>query len=97
LRWINLLDTPTLGDIYVHGDEVKFRTIKKGSRTPTDLRQVAKIRSRLSMVFQGFNFGSHMTVLEDIIEAPISVLGIPRALAIEKANALLNKVGIYER
>jgi arginine/ornithine transport system ATP-binding protein len=49
------------------------------------------------MVFQGFNFGSHMTVLEDIIEAPISVLGIPRALAIEKANALLNKVGIYER
>lgn len=97
LRCINLLETPTLGDIYVHGEAVKFATNKKGIRSPADPRQVAKIRSRLSMVFQGFNLWSHMTVLENIIEAPISVLGIPKAVAIEKANALLNKVGIYDR
>ncbi|MFT4747234.1 MAG: ABC-type histidine transport system ATPase subunit [Congregibacter sp.] len=70
LRCINLLETPTLGDIYVHGEAVKFATNKKGIRSPADPRQVAKIRSRLSMVFQGFNLWSHMTVLENIIAAP---------------------------
>ena len=97
LRCINLLETPTSGEIFVHGEELKFKTGKKGIRVPADLRQVEKMRSRLSMVFQGFNLWSHMTVLENIIEAPVSVLGIPKKEAIEKANALLNRVGIYER
>jgi len=48
-------------------------------------------------VFQGFNLWSHMTVIENIIEAPMHVLKIPRAQAIEEAEALMHKVGIYER
>jgi arginine/ornithine transport system ATP-binding protein len=55
------------------------------------------MRSQLAMVFQGFNLWSHMTVLENIIEAPIHVLGISKAEAIERAAEHLNRVGLYER
>ncbi|HLV77980.1 MAG TPA: ABC transporter ATP-binding protein [Marinobacter sp.] len=97
LRCINLLETPTSGDIIVHGDPIRFKHNRKGVRIPADNRQVELIRARLSMVFQGFNLWSHMTVLENIIEAPVNVLKIPRKEAIERAEAYLNKVGIYER
>ena len=49
------------------------------------------------MVFQSFNLWSHMTVLENVIEAPVHVLGLPKAQALERAKAYLDKVGIYER
>ncbi len=97
LRCINLLETPTSGDIIVHGDPIRFKNNRKGERIPADNRQVELIRARLSMVFQGFNLWSHMTVLENIIEAPVNVLKIPKKEAIERAEAYLNKVGIYER
>ncbi|KZZ57025.1 amino acid transporter, partial [Oleiphilus sp. HI0125] len=97
LRCINLLEIPTSGDIQLLGDTVKFKTNKRGERMPADTKQVEQMRSKLSMVFQGFNLWSHMTVLENIIEAPINVLGIPKKQAIEQATELLNKVGIYER
>jgi arginine/ornithine transport system ATP-binding protein len=97
LRCINLLETPTSGDIIVHGDRIRFTDNRKGERVPADNRQVELIRARLSMVFQGFNLWSHMTVLENIIEAPVHVLKIPKKEAIERAEAYLNKVGIYER
>lgn len=97
LRCINLLETPTSGDIVLHGEHVAFRTNKRGEREPADMKQVERMRAQLSMVFQGFNLWSHMTVLENIIEAPIHVLGVPRKEAIARAEALLNKVGIYER
>ena len=97
LRCINLLETPTSGDIVLHGENVAFRTNKRGEREPADMKQVERMRAQLSMVFQGFNLWSHMTVLENIIEAPIHVLGIPRKEAIERAENLLNKVGIFER
>ena len=97
LRCINLLETPPSGDIIVHGDPIRFTENRKGERVPADNRQVELIRARLSMVFQGFNLWSHMTVLENIIEAPVHVLKIPKKEAIERAEAYLNKVGIYER
>ena len=97
LRCINLLETPTSGEIIVHGDPIRFKTGRKGERVPADNHQVELIRARLSMVFQGFNLWSHMTVLENVIEAPIHVLKIPRKEAIERAEAYLHKVGIYER
>jgi arginine/ornithine transport system ATP-binding protein len=64
---------------------------------PEDIHQVERLRARLGMVFQSFNLWSHMTVIENVIEAPVHVLKIPRAQAIEEAEALLKKVGIYDR
>ncbi len=97
LRCINLLETPTSGDIIVHGDPIRFASNRKGERAPADNRQVERIRAKLSMVFQGFNLWSHMTVLENIIEAPVHVLGLSKKEAVERAEAYLQKVGIYER
>ncbi|WP_339800166.1 ABC transporter ATP-binding protein [uncultured Marinobacter sp.] len=97
LRCVNLLETPTSGDIIVQGDPIRFKTGRRGERIPADNRQVEQIRARLSMVFQSFNLWSHMTVLENVIEAPIHVLKVPRKQAIERAEAYLYKVGIYER
>ncbi|GLQ33367.1 ABC transporter ATP-binding protein [Litoribrevibacter albus] len=97
LRCINLLETPTSGDIIVHGENIDFKTDKQGIRVPANNKQVEAMRSRLSMVFQGFNLWSHMTVMENIIEAPINVLGKSKKEAMEHAKELLDKVGIYER
>ncbi|MFY0641150.1 MAG: ABC transporter ATP-binding protein [Bermanella sp.] len=97
LRCINMLEVPTKGDIQVHGEQVKFKLDRKGERVPADNRQVERMRAQLAMVFQGFNLWSHMTVLENIIEAPIQVLGISKAEAIERAEEHLNRVGLYER
>jgi arginine/ornithine transport system ATP-binding protein len=97
LRCINLLEIPTAGDVYVTGEKILMKTSKTGANVPEDIHQVERLRARLGMVFQGFNLWSHMTVIENIIEAPMHVLKIPRAQAIEEAEALMNKVGIYER
>lgn len=97
LRCINLLEVPTSGEIQVHGEKIEFRTNKYGERAPVSNRQVEQIRARLSMVFQGFNLWSHMTVMENIIEAPVHVLGISKAEAIERAKEHLERVGLYDR
>ncbi|MFT4674447.1 MAG: arginine/ornithine transport system ATP-binding protein [Reinekea sp.] len=97
LRCINLLEVPTSGDIQVHGETIEFKTDKRGLRIPANIRQVEQIRARLAMVFQGFNLWSHMTVMENIIEAPINVLGISKAEAIERAEEHLNRVGLFDR
>ncbi|WP_259783246.1 ABC transporter ATP-binding protein [Aestuariispira ectoiniformans] len=97
LRCINMLEIPNAGKITVHGETIGMTTDKSGSPKPLDMRQVERIRTRLAMVFQSFNLWSHMTVIENVIEAPVHVLGVPKAEAIEKAEALLHKVGIYER
>jgi len=97
LRCINLLEVPTSGAIQVHGENIEFKTDKHGERVPANSRQVEKMRSRLSMVFQGFNLWSHMTVLENIIEAPVNVLGISKAEATERAKEHLERVGLYDR
>ncbi|WP_434359481.1 ATP-binding cassette domain-containing protein [Parasalinivibrio latis] len=97
LRCINLLETPSSGEIRVHGELIEMKTNKAGESVPANAKQVQRIRSRLAMVFQGFNLWSHMTVMENVIEAPIHVLGIPKAEAIENAEALLHRVGLYER
>ncbi len=97
LRCINLLETPTSGQVFVHDELIKMRKKAGGEAEPADTKQVERIRSRLAMVFQQFNLWSHMTVLENIIEAPIHVLKTPRAEAVEKAEAVLQRVGMFER
>ena len=97
LRCINLLEIPTAGDVYVAGEQIRMKTSKTGRYEPEDIHQVERLRARLGMVFQSFNLWSHMTVIENVIEAPVHVLKIPKAEAIEQAEALLQKVGILER
>jgi arginine/ornithine transport system ATP-binding protein len=97
LRCINLLESPDAGEVHVHGELITMKRQRNGTREAADPKQLQRIRSRLSMVFQSFNLWSHKTILENIIEAPIHVLKKPKAEAIEQADALLHKVGMYER
>ena len=97
LRCINLLEIPNSGRVYVNGELIRMKALPDGTAKPEDMKQVERIRSKLAMVFQGFNLWSHRTILENVIEAPIHVLGIPRKDAIERAEALLAKVGIAEK
>ncbi len=97
LRCINMLETPTSGEISIAGEPIALRVNKKGEVQPSDPKQVERIRSRVAMVFQNFNLWSHKTVLENVIEAPIHVQKRPKAECIEEAKALLDKVGIADR
>jgi len=97
LRCLNLLETPTSGKVYVGGELIRMKKDRYGETVPEDIKQVERLRTRLGMVFQQFNLWSHMTVLENVIEAPVHVLKIPKKEAIEKAEALLHKVGIHDR
>ena len=97
LRCINLLETPTAGEVYVDGEKIRMKSDKLGKYLPEDIHQVERLRAKLGMVFQSFNLWSHMTVIENVIEAPVHVLKVPKAEAIEQAEALLHKVGIYDR
>jgi len=97
LRCINLLETPDDGTVTVAGETIKMRKRRDGKAEPADQKQVDRIRSELGMVFQNFNLWSHMTVLENLIEAPVHVQKRPRAECIEEAHALLKKVGIGDK
>ncbi len=74
LRCINLLEIPNSGTIRVAGEEVLMKKNRRGENQPADKRQVERIRSKLAMVFQQFNLWSHMTILENVMEAPVHVL-----------------------
>jgi ABC-type histidine transport system ATPase subunit len=97
LRCMNLLEIPSAGEIFVGGEQIKLKQNRQGQLGPQDRKQVDRIRTRLAMVFQHFNLWSHMTVLENIIEAPVHVLKRPKNEANEMAMALLEKVGIANR
>ena len=97
LRCINLLETPDEGEIIVAGEKLEMRRNKTGHLAPANGKQVDRIRSELGMVFQSFNLWSHMTILQNLIEGPVHVLGRPRAECIEEAEALLQRVGLAER
>lgn len=97
LRCINLLEVPDQGRISVNGETIQMTPAGGGQMKPADRRQVDRIRSRLGMVFQSFNLWTHMTVLQNVIEAPVHVLRVPRAAAIARAEELLDKVGIFDK
>ena len=97
LRCINLLEKPTSGNIYVNGELIRLKKNLQGKMVPQNRKQVDRIRTQLGMVFQHFNLWAHMTVLENIIEAPVHVLKRPKKDCTEKAMALLEKVGIADR
>jgi len=97
LRCVNLLETPNAGTITVGGETLRLKPDRHGVLAAEDPKQIERIRTRLAMVFQSFNLWSHMTALENVVEAPIHVLKLSRAEAMERAEAILQKVGVYER
>ena len=97
LRCLNLLEQPHQGRLSLAGEELKLVRDRDGSLKAADARQLQHWRARLAFVFQNFNLWAHRTVLENVIEAPIYVLGLPRAEALDKAQALLARVGMAQR
>ena len=97
LRCVNLLDTPDSGEVYLNGELLKMKKNKNGKLIPAEQNQVDRIRSKLGMVFQDFNLWSHMTVLQNVTEAPIHVQKIEKNLARKNGYLLLEKVGIAEK
>ncbi|HHL4082396.1 MULTISPECIES: ABC transporter ATP-binding protein [unclassified Burkholderia] len=97
LRCINFLEQPNAGRIFVDGEEVRTALDKTGALRAADTKQLQRVRTKLSMVFQHFNLWSHMNVIENVMEAPVNVLGIPKKEAEERAREYLEKVGLAPR
>jgi len=97
LRCINLLEQPHSGRILLNGEELKLKPGKDGALKAVDAKQLQRMRSRLSMVFQHFNLWSHMSALDNVMEAPVHVLGVSKAEARDKAEHYLAKVGVAHR
>lgn len=94
LRCINFLEQPNAGRILLDGEEIRTSPTHDGGLRVVDKRQLQRFRSRLAMVFQHFNLWAHMTVLENVVEVPIRVLGVPKKEAEARARAYLEKVGL---
>jgi octopine/nopaline transport system ATP-binding protein len=86
LRCVNLLEVPTSGTITFDGDVVPYDAMKG--------QALRRLRSRIGMVFQSYNLWPHMTVLQNIIEAPVTVKGQSVREATEIAESLLHRIGL---
>jgi len=94
LRCLNFLETPDSGRIVFDGEEVCLPPANKGR---LDQAQVQRIRKNLGMVFQQFNLWSHMTVLENVMEAPVHVLHRDKREVLAEAMEVLSRVGIADK
>jgi ABC-type histidine transport system ATPase subunit len=97
LRCINHLETPTSGDILIDGESLCFRGGSGNDRRPRPLAEINRIRRDLGIVFQQFNLWPHMTVLGNVIEAPLRVRGLPRKEALALGEACLARVHLGEK
>ncbi len=96
LRCCNLLEDSQQGEIMFEGEAVHWKGTGL-NRHPADRAQVTRIRTNLSMVFQQFNLWSHLTILQNVMEAPVTVLKRDRAEVEASARKYLDKVGIGEK
>ncbi|MEV0680697.1 amino acid ABC transporter ATP-binding protein [Actinosynnema sp. NPDC050436] len=96
LRCLNHLEKPDRGEVEVGGELVGYRR-HGGKLHELKERAVAAQRASIGMVFQGFHLFGHLTVLRNVVEAPVGVLGVPRAEAEEQARALIARVGLAGR
>ena len=97
LRLINQLETLTGGEIDVNGEMIGYKRLPDGTLQRLNEKEIAQQRSKLGMVFQKFNLFPHMTVLENVMEAPVHVKHMPKAEARELAIAELKRVGLGDR
>jgi ABC-type polar amino acid transport system ATPase subunit len=91
LRCINLLEEADSGRMRIGDTRIEFG----GRKIP--VREQARLRTRVGMVFQQFHLFPHMTSLQNVMEGPVTVLGVGRKEAQDKAEALLAKVGLAEK
>lgn len=96
LRCLNHLEVPDAGTVSIAGAVVGFR-YRRTKWVPLDEKELALQRTKTGMVFQHFNLFPHMTVLQNLIEAPVGVLGRPRDVAQRDALELLDRVGLKDR
>jgi len=97
LRCINLLEIPDSGTILFDGNAIDISTTSKGILTSSAQKQATQFRTRIGMVFQQFNLWAHMTIMQNLCEAPIKVLRQPEHEVKARAQALLDKVGIMHK
>ena len=96
LRCLNHLEIIDSGSITIEGEHMATATPEGGSQYVSDA-EVRRICRKMGMVFQSFNLFPHMTVLENVMEAPMTVKRQPKTSAIEKADILLQKVGLQAK
>ncbi|AVL72031.1 MULTISPECIES: ABC transporter ATP-binding protein [Oligella] len=94
LRCINFLEQANEGKIILNGQALPLEKDTKGYLKVSDKKALQQFRTKLAMVFQHFNLWAHMTVLDNIIQAPVHVLGVKKEDAIARARAYLKKVGL---
>jgi polar amino acid transport system ATP-binding protein len=96
IRCINHLEKIDSGRIEVNGHLIGYRE-QNGKLVEDSEHSIARQRTQIGMVFQRFNLFPPMTALENVIEAPVRVLGMPEANAVAEAEALLARVGLAEK
>ncbi len=94
LRCVNWLEKPDHGHVFLNGERVGYRA---GGSVPMSASELAAMRARMGMVFQHFNLWPHLTVLGNLIEAPIHVQRRPRDEVIAEAEQLLERVGLLDK
>ena len=97
LRCVNFLEQPTSGDVYVAGQPMGFRLDAAGRRQPGSQQSVNRLRREIGMVFQQFNLWPHMTVLGNVMEAPLRVRKLARAEARRVALDYLGRVNLLDK
>ncbi|KAB8306216.1 amino acid ABC transporter ATP-binding protein [Erwinia endophytica] len=94
LRCLNVMEMPQ--SCFMDFADFSF-DFREGARARPDVQQLQQLRTQIGMVFQSYHLWPHMTVLENVIEAPVRVKKMPRKAAIEQADALLTRVGMYAK
>ena len=94
LRCVNFLEHPTAGVVRLRGDAI-------GQETPNGMRyreaDLERLRAKVGMVFQQFNLFPHKTAIQNVMEGPLTVLGLSREAARQRASKLMAKVGLAEK
>lgn len=96
LRCINFLVPYDNGRLFIAGELIGYRDVG-GKLVPRREREITKQRAEIGIVFQRFNLFPHMTVLSNLIEGPVHVLKIDHRVALERAYAALQRVGLEEK
>lgn len=97
LRCINLLEQPSRGEIRLRGETLALRPDRHGELQAASRKQLERMRARIGFVFQSFNLWPHLSILDNLTLAPMQVGGLDRKTARDRADALLQKVGLYEK